>query len=429
MRSDSATQRERGKMSDAVTSAPVVENDDPIICQIDGEKCHAIHIYIKKKHPDWTIERYKREFPEAPLLSEKAKRRVAESRAQQAAMAEATGVKTARVARQAIFHEVFELGNAKAALSSVGKPIAIEVFDEYPEALKEFMPEIDRNYVFNIDLTRKVLMGMRLNKPTYLFGFHGTGKTTVFEQVCARTGRPFIRVQHTGNTEESHVLGQYVVRSKMVSHEVMAPDGSRQTIQTPMSVTEFQLGPLPLAMLEGAVYCADEYDFAMPQVVALYQPVLEGKALIIKDAPPEFRMIKPHPQFRMVATGNTNGTGDETGLYQGTLIQNAANFSRFPITEEVHYMEPKIEEAVISSQTGIDRADAAKFVKVAKEVREQFRDGKISMTVSPRELINAAANGLVLGCNWAEGLRLAFTNRCPRVDKKVIEEFAQRIFG
>ncbi|MER9496479.1 AAA family ATPase, partial [Mesorhizobium sp. M0320] len=174
-------------------------------------------------------------------------------------------------------------------------------------------------------------------------------------------------VQHTAHTEESHVLGQYVVRTKMAKHDVISGDGTRHEVEKPMSVTEFQLGPLPLAMIEGAVYCADEYDFAMPQVVALYQPVLEGKALVIKDAPPEYRLIKPHPEFRIVATGNTNGTGDETGLYQGTLIQNAANYSRFKITEEVTYMEPKIEETVISGQAGIERADAAKLVKIAKE--------------------------------------------------------------
>ncbi|MER9176277.1 AAA family ATPase [Mesorhizobium sp. M0955] len=415
-------------MAEAENTAVVAENDEPIICQIDGAKCHAIHLYLKKNHPDWTVERYKKEYPEAPLLSEKAKKRVAENRAQQAAMAEASGAKK-RASRQAFFHEVFELGNAKAAMSSIGKPISIEVFDEYPEAIKEFMPEIDRKYVFNIDLTRKVLIAMQLNKPMMAFGLHGTGKTTVFEQVAARTGRPFIRVQHTAHTEESHVLGQYVVRTKMAKHDVISGDGTRHEVEKPMSVTEFQLGPLPLAMIEGAVYCADEYDFAMPQVVALYQPVLEGKALVIKDAPPEYRLIKPHPEFRIVATGNTNGTGDETGLYQGTLIQNAANYSRFKITEEVTYMEPKIEETVISGQAGIERADAAKLVKIAKEVREQFRDGKISMTVSPRELISAAENGLILGGNWLEGLKLAFTNRCPRVDKKVIEEFAQRILG
>ena len=84
--------------------------------------------------------------------------------------------------------------------------------------------------------------------------------------------------------------------------------------------TVFELGPLPYAMKHGMVYCADEYDFAEPAVLSIYQSVLEGKPLIIKEADLENRVIKPHPNFRFCATGNTNGAGDSFGLYQGTRI-------------------------------------------------------------------------------------------------------------
>ncbi|MDW2825454.1 hypothetical protein [Klebsiella quasipneumoniae] len=67
--------------------------------------------------------------------------------------------------------------------------------------------------------------------------------------------------------------------------------------------------------------------------------MLEGKALIIKEGTPEWRYVEPHKPFASIGTGNTNGSGDETGLYQGTNIQNAANFSRFGIVSHVKYME------------------------------------------------------------------------------------------
>lgn len=402
-------------------------NDEPIICQIDNQKCHSIQLHIQKYHADeWTLERYKTEYPGAPLLSEKAKRRVAERRA----AAAGSSRDEALPVRKAFFHELFDLGTkAKAAFNKMGHPIEVTVLDSQSEECTPYVGSIDPNYVFNIDLTKKVLIGLELRKAVYLWGFHGTGKTTLLEQIAARTRRPFMRVQHTINTEESHILGQYVVRSKPVEVEELGADGKVVKVIKQQTVTEFQLGPLPLAMLEGMTYCADEYDFAMPSVVAVYQPVLEGKPLVIKDAPPEFRVIKPHPNFRFCATGNTNGVGDETGLYQGTLIQNAANYSRFAITEEVTYMEPKIEESVIVGQAGIDRDDAAKLVKFAKDIRTSFADGKIGMTVSPRELINAAELGLVMGGDWSGGLKLAFANRLSRTDKKVVEEYAQRIFG
>jgi cobaltochelatase CobS len=384
--------------------------DGKITCQIDGARVHSIQLHIRDHHPDWDIERYKREFPSAPLLSpvaEEARRKKMAAAGVAGAVPTGSKPKTSGIATKP-FHEVFEFGAAKAARNARGDAIPCPVLTDLDDDAQALVPDVDPNYVFNIELTKTVLMGVFLNTPILLWGMHGTGKTTAAEQFCARTNRPFSRVQHTVNTEEAHIVGQYVVK-----------DGS----------TNFQLGPLAVAMINGYVYCADEYDFAMPSVLSVYQPVLEGKPLVIKDAPPELRVVRPHPNFRFVATGNTNGGGDETGLYQGTQLQNAANYSRFGITEEVGYMDPKIETAVIAGQGGIDKADAAKLVNFAKEVRDAFKAGRIGATVSPRELINAARLGLVRGSDWRGGLRLALINRLSRVDKEVVDQFAQRIFG
>ncbi|SCW95761.1 AAA family ATPase [Ancylobacter rudongensis] len=413
---------------DAAPSAAVVPaavNDGKITCHIDNARVHSIQRHIGDHYAaEWTIERYKQEFPGEPLLSPVAERLLqerAQERAKQqaseqvprqpaspAAIAGLVTAATALTPKTVMLNEAFGLGNASAAMNGEGRPIPITTFTGHDRASLDYLPDLDADFVFNIDLLKKVIIGFELNIPTYLWGFHGTGKTTVLEQASARTGRPFIRVQHTINMQESEVLGQWTVK-----------DGA----------THFQLGPLPMAMINGWVYCADEYDFAMPAVTALYQPVLEGKALLIKDAPPMFRRIEPHPNFRFVGTGNTNGIGDETGLYQGTLVMNAANFSRFGITEEVTYNEAKVEESILISRTKIDRATASKIVKFANDVRKLFRDGKISMTVSPRELIRAAQLGIAYGAKWQIGLELAFANRLSRVDKKAVMEFAQRIFG
>ncbi|WP_326894610.1 CbbQ/NirQ/NorQ C-terminal domain-containing protein (plasmid) [Rhizobium beringeri] len=69
------------------------------------------------------------------------------------------------------------------------------------------------------------------------------------------------------------------------------------------------------------------------------------------------------------------------------------------------------------------------MVKMANEVRKMFRDGKITMTVSPRELIRCASLGIAYGGNWSLGMELAFANRLSRVDKKVVQEYMQRVFG
>lgn len=405
-------------------AAKTVTTADKIRCEVDGAMVHSIQAHLKSTYPnEWTLERYREVYPNAPLLSDFA--RVALEKAKMSKDETDRRLRDVNVANtnedmaqpmlQAAFakthqpmHEIFDLGNVPAALGSAGGPIPVEVFSGHGGDSLSYLVEVDKSYVFNIELLKKVLVGFALNKPVYLWGMHGTGKTTVLQQAAARTRRPTIRVQHTINMEESHVLGQWVVKNGQ---------------------TEFQLGPLPMAMINGWLYIADEYDFAMPSVTAVYQPVLEGQALLIKDAPPHLRKIIPHPDFRFAATGNTNGCGDETGLYQGTLMQNAANFSRFGITEEVEYMEPSIEENILRSKAQVPPPVAKKIVKLANDVRKMFKDGKIGMTISPREMIAAAQVGIAFGGNWKLGIELAFANRLPRADKKAVQEYLQRAFG
>lgn len=412
-------------MTETAASVATLATNNQIICEIDGQYCHSVALHIKNNHAEtWTIEKYQAEYPDAPILSTfaqemlakraaaKASETVAPTAAPAPAMHKAflvdTGISTPLTTKTEVMHDLFGLGAAPAARTPTGKPINVTVMQGHDDAAISYLPEIDKAYIFNIDLLKKVIAGFQLNMAIMLWGMHGTGKTTALEQVAARTLRPFVRVQHTINMQESDVLGQWTVH-----------DNS----------TKFQLGPLPMAMLNGWVYCADEYDFAMPSVLAVYQPVLEGKALLIKDAPPHLRKITPHANFRFCATGNTNGTGDETGLYQGTLIQNAANYSRFKITEEVEYMSQDMEIGILESKTRISKTDAKRIVRFATDIRESFKNQKISMTISPREMISAAELGIAFGGNWQMGIKLAFANRLTRVDKQVVEQYIQRIFS
>ena len=376
-------------------------NDGKIKCEIDGARVHSIQMHLKEYHPAVTLAEYQAKYPSAPVLSPIAEKTVRQKIAAKKAMVVVGGERQP-------FHEVFGLGKVKAALNGQGQPIPIVVLDPQDATARGLIPDIDDNYVFDIELVKTLLIATQLNTPAYAWGYHGTGKTTCFEQIAARTHRPFMRVQHTVNTEEAHIIGQYVVK-----------DGS----------TIFQLGPLAIAMRDGYTYCADEYDNAMPSVISVYQPILEGKALFIKEAPPELQIIQPHPNFRFCATGNTNGVGDETGLYQGTQIQNAAQYSRFGVTVQVSYMDAKIEELVVAGQANIDKSAAAKLVQFANQVRDTYKAGKIGMPISPRELINAGRFAAMRGGAWKDGLKVAYTARLSRVDMEAVDALAQRVFG
>jgi len=394
--------------------------NEKITCQICGAKIHAVSAHLREDHPSVSLDEYRAQYPDAPLLSKVAEERLIKAQAEKAAAAD-TSAKTEMATGAAVvaslaerrgyvhqpLHEVFEFGEVDAAMSSIHKkPIMITVVTDH-NGHEDLVPEVDENHIFDIALVKTALMGIELKVPTYLWGHAGTGKTSTLRQICARTQRPFLRVQHTLNTEESHIVGQWTAKA---------------------GTTSFELGPLAVAMKYGLVYCADEYDMAMPSVLAVYQPVLEGQPLVIKEADHDNRVVRPHENFRFVATGNTNGTGDETGLYQGTMIQNAANYERFGVVEEVKYMPEKQEISVLMSQAKIKNAEATRLVKFANDCRQSYATGKIGLPISPRALINAANMGVRRG-DFKVGIQLSYANRLSRVDKATVEGLAQRIFG
>lgn len=407
---------------------------DMIKCELCGAQTHVIQSHLKKDHSDVTLADYRASFPDAPIMSDHAKTLLAQRMAEKKAEEEAAAAKaqaeadakhaeaTAKVEPESksvmtsiskpaqdvvvkkAFHTIFEL-KGKAAMSGSGDPIPVSCIEN--SAFAEMVPEVNNTYVYDVNELKDVMIALELNINPYVWGHKGSGKSELFEQIAGRTGRPFVRIQHTSNTEESHIVGMWTVKN---------------------GETIFELGPLALAMKYGWMYLADEYDFALPSVLSVYQAVLEGKPLMIKEADAENRIIKPHPNFRFAATGNTNGSGDETGLYQGTNLQNSANYDRFGSVIYKSYMDKKDESEILQRRVGLVKEDADKLVEFATLVRNAYDGSKISDTISPRALINAARIGLCRS-SYPHGIKLAFSNKLTRVDKEVVDQLCQRVFG
>ncbi len=398
--------------------AVVPEASSQIECAICGKKTHAMHLHLKEHHPEMSIDQYRTAYPDAPLLSDYAAKVIAEREAgkkgkppvvkaeseESSDTVAATPDASGKFKRDAL-HTLFGL-KGKEGLSSSGKPIPVTVMIPDETAAK-FIPPRDEDYVFTPGVLKDALIGLELNIPTYVWGHAGTGKSTLIEQICSITQRAMIRVQHSANTEEAHITGQWTVKG---------------------GETVFEPGLLLLAMKNGWVYVADEYDFASPSVLAVYQAVLEGKACVTKEADEKWRIVQPHEGFRFMATGNSNGSGDESGLYQGVMIQNAANYERFGMVINMPYMKESEETRILSSKLGLEKEDANKLVKFANLVREQFNSKRMMATISPRALLYAGTIGLRKGC-FKAGIECSFANRLSSVDREVVKGLAQRVFG
>ncbi|MFA1215294.1 AAA family ATPase, partial [Klebsiella pneumoniae] len=220
-----------------------------------GKKCSGIPKEHEDKTPNELMKIYVAAFPEAPTMSAAAAKRLKEHQAKKKEEPAAVHVGYAGfedyMVEKVAVHEILGL-DADLLKTASGEPLRITVNINKP--FPEFVPKVNPDYVFgDIELLKDVLMMIEMRIPGYLWGHAGTGKSTLPTQLCARLNRPIIRAQHTASTEESHICGQILVRG---------------------GATYFEPGLLASAMRNGWVYLADEYDFAFPQILGVYQPVL-----------------------------------------------------------------------------------------------------------------------------------------------------------
>lgn len=401
---------------------------DKIKCQLCGEEVHSIAIHLRNAHGEdssqpCSLDQYREQYPEAPILSKMAEEQIrkkkeaeAQKQAESAAAAPSKSSEPAGEFERVPFHEAFRFGKSvKAAFTKTGNPIPV-TRDNRSDEFDYLVPEWNENYILNPELAKTVMMGIELKSPIFLYGHSGVGKSSIFKQLCAGLNRRLFRFQHTVDTEESHIVGQWTVQKEV--------DAAGNAV----AVTRFELGPLPMAMINGWLYLADEMDRSSPTVLSAYQAILEGEPLIIKNAPPHLRVIKPHPMFCFAATGNTNGTGDQTGLYQATLVQDAATIERFGIVAMVDYPPEKQEIAMISAATGLHQDDAKKIRQYANEIREKAFPNQVSLTIGPRVAINMARIGMMKG-DFKEGVQYAYANRLPEAEREAAMSLAKRIFA
>jgi cobaltochelatase CobS subunit len=245
----------------------------------------------------------------------------------------------------------------------------VPVFDwahDHPE-----VPILDPNYIFNPESLATFLYALVTNKNTWLHGHTGTGKTTFVEQVAARLKWPVIRVNLDNDIERSDFLGQ------------------TQLVTSAAGTTEsrFVEGVLPRAMQSPCIFLIDEMDFGKSGIMYVLQRALEAKGLLMTEE--GGKLIQPHPLFRIAATANTRGQGDELGCYPGARTQSNALLDRFTVWINVDYMSERDEQRLLEAAfPGIDTSFTSQLVTFAKEIRKAFLNRELLQSISPRSLLS-----------------------------------------
>ena len=182
------------------------------------------------------------------------------------------------------------------------------------------------------EMFETVLKLVSFNLPVYLSGEAGCGKNVICKQIAEALGLPFYFTNAV--TQEYKLTG--FIDANGTFHE-----------------TQFYK-----AFKDGGVFFLDELDASIPEVLVILNAAIANRYF---DFP--IGKVEAHPDFRIVAAGNTFGTGADH-VYSGRYCLDGASLDRFN-TVFIPYSE-EIELSVTNGdQELLDFCHA--FRKLAKE--------------------------------------------------------------
>ena len=214
------------------------------------------------------------------------------------------------------------LGILERALFEVIKSQSIpeiekDIKSECTQLLQDFIKKeygtIERKIITVIDGERKELDGLVHEKfdtvlkfvandePVFLTGPAGSGKNVICKQVAKALGLKFYFTNAV--TQEYKLTG------------FTDANGNYQPTQFYKAFTE------------GGVFMLDEMDASIPEVLVILNAAIANRYF---DFPAPIGYVEAHPDFRIVAAGNTTGHGADYE-YVGRNQLDAASLDRFAI--------------------------------------------------------------------------------------------------
>jgi len=286
--------------------------------------------------------------------------------------------------------------------------------DDIPEAHvvsvydRKSNQSIDPHYVFTKLFLKKMLMWLgakRVSRNLAITGDAGIGKSSMILEFAARMNRDVYTISCSGKTRFEDMVGSLMI--------------------TESGETKFVDGPLTKAMREGAIFLANEITRMDAGEQMRFVDVLDERSNLIITQTGEH--LTPHPDFRFVVTGNSNGFGDERGVYAGEKRGSVAFFQRF-IKLKIQELSKEQEKALLlkkCSELGEGIVD--RMLDFAHEIRSVFNGAGGSVTISsniPSRSVVAWAQLSVEYSKFSE-----FNGKGARADASILEALEDSILN
>jgi cobaltochelatase CobS len=254
-----------------------------------------------------------------------------------------------------------------------------------------------------------------------LTGPTGTGKTSFVEQFAARINVPVYSVKGNEDFRFQDIVGQFRFISDSPG---MTPN------------MQYVAKAFLKAKRDGGILLINEYDYCNPGELAALNDVINDPIEINENGT---EIVKSHPLFRVVFTGNSTGQGDLTGLYHGIQQQNIALLGR-TVGGRASYLPAEEEKGIIRATTpGLPEQILDCMVDVANDVRKLFlgetgngEKGTLPVTICTRILKAWALKTVQFASADKpvyEALEDALLFRCNSEEREAILKLAEARFG
>lgn len=295
------------------------------------------------------------------------------------------------------------------------KGIAIKSMTLQEAVDKDNIPELIKEYTFNLEKLNETLnfLAYPNNDCLYISGNAGCGKTSLILQVASRLGWGVESVTLSNKCESLDLVGHSTLKNGQLV---------------------FEYGALTKAMLYGEILLLNEIDMMSASDLSLLNDVAERKPLTIIQNNGE--VIRPHPNFRIVCTANSQGNGDETGFYTGARILNQAFLDRFRYMTMEYPTKGEEKNLITKIFPNIDDGFATNLVKFASDLRAVMQTGietgarQLSAPFSTRTVLKIAGIHNSTPCYTPQKLvEMCYSLRLPSEEREYVLRTVNDVFG
>ena len=279
-------------------------------------------------------------------------------------------------ASMAIMGQVIAEMMAKTSLANVEKIAAERLREDVQKFIVENYGPIQRKVELQFPDKKVELQGIvhqkfdvilsfvQANEPVFLTGPAGSGKNVLCQQVAKALGLNF-----------------YFSNAVTQEHKITGFTDAMGTFHESQFYKAFK---------NGGLFMLDEMDASIPEVLVILNAAIANRYF---DFPAPIGYVEAHPDFRVVAAGNTFGAGADYD-YVGRNQLDAASLDRFAMVR-VDY-DPKIEEGCANGDTELLNfcrkfRDATRKagIRTVVSYRAISRMAKLSKAMEPAELLDS----------------------------------------